>query len=47
MLRIVSIACHAALLALFIYLQSQGDSIFGSDESRTRHSNSTHSNSHK
>lgn len=46
MLRLFSIASHAALVALFIYLQAQGASIFGSDDEQARHG-SSHSTSHK
>lgn len=34
MFKFISVASHAALLALFIYLQAQGASLFGSDEEK-------------
>lgn len=34
MFKFISVASHAGLLALFIYLQAQGASMFGSDEEK-------------
>lgn len=34
MFKVISIASHAALLAFFIYLQTTGTSMLGSDEEK-------------
>lgn len=34
MFKMISVASHVGLLVLFIYLQAQGASIFGSDEEK-------------
>lgn len=46
MFKMISIGSHAALLALFIYLQAHGASILGSDEEKPQ-PGGQHSTYHK
>lgn len=46
MFKVISLAGHAALLSFFIYLQTSGESIFGSDEDKPQ-PGGQHSTYHK